>query len=244
MKKIILMAGLLLGSMVQAQEISVTGNGTVITDGQEFTYNSLEESESELTLIATNISDENINIKMRLDEMTNTNGQNVQFCFGELCFFSVSEGSMVPTNASGVTLEPGETNNPNDHFWNNNPGIDGTSAVEYVITFVKVDDEGEVIDDLLTFTYIYQPTLSTTDINTLQNMGISLNQTLVKEQLEVTTEYAGTMDVYAVNGQIVKSVALASGYQSVNASDISAGIYIVKFTNTNNQTHQVKIVKQ
>lgn len=244
MKKIILMAGLLLGSMAQAQEISVTGNGEVITDGQVFTYNSLSADESELTLIATNISDQNINIKMRLDSMTNTTGQNVQFCFGELCFFSVSEGSMVPTNPSGVTLEPGDTNNPNDHFWNNNPGIDGTSAVEYVITFVKVDDDGAVIDELLTFTYIYQPTLSTRDFSTLQDMGITINQTLVKEQLEITTEYAGKMDVYAVNGQLVKSVVLKSGYQSVNASGMSAGIYIARFTNANNQTHQIRFVKQ
>lgn len=238
------MAGLLIGSMVQAQEISVTGNGQVITDGQVFTYNSLDEAESELTLIATNVSDENINIKMRLDEMTNTNGQNVQFCFGELCFFAVTEGNMVPTNASGVTLQPGQSNNPNDHFWNNNPGIDENSAVEYVITFVKVDDEGNVIDDLLTFTYRYQSILSNSDFTALENMGITLTQTMVKNQMEVNSQHAGTINIYGLNGQLVKTAALSNGMQSVDVSGLSAAIYIVKFTTDNNKSHQVRIVKQ
>lgn len=245
MKKIILLAGLLFTGLTQAQVIEVTGNGQPITNGQTFTFNTLTpQATSELNLIVTNISDEPINLKLRMDNIeNNSDGEPLQFCFGGFCYISVNEGSMAPANTSGLTLQPGENNGDGDHFWNSGAG-DTAGPVSYQMSFVRVDNSGTVLETLLTFNYVYQPTMGVNDLASLGNIGITVNNTMVKDMLSVNASQAATMEVYGLNGKLLKTVAVTEGAQAIDLSALNTAVYIAKFTNRDKQSSSVRIVKQ
>lgn len=245
MKKIILFAGLLVCGLAQAQ-ITVMGNGTPITDGYVFTTNSLNfDGDAKLTIVSTNVSDQPINIKLRIDSMENADGNsfNVQFCVEPTCYFTVQEGSIVPPEPSGTTLAPGESSNSNDHFANAYEGDVPGLPVIYNISVIEVTDDGTVVGPLVSFTYRYEPTAGVSDFASLQNIGISLGSTLVKNQMEITAQQPATMEVFGINGQLVKKAAIAAGQQSVDVSGLHSAVYIVRFTNDKKRSSQIRIVK-
>lgn len=247
MKKIILLAGLLLTTLTQAQ-ISVEGNGEVIPNNYVYTTHILQpQGSAELDLKVTNTSNAPINLKLRIEEMVNTNGSNVQFCFGEQCFFDVVVGKTVPTNqgADGMTLAPGASNTEGDHFWNNNAGIDTNTPVKYKISIIQYTSEGVIIGEpLFTFTYVYDKNAaSTTDFASLKNMGITVNNTVVKNNIDVTATQNAKLEMFNINGQIIKTAAITSGSQSIDVSGLSNGVYITRFTNEENKTSQIRVVK-
>jgi hypothetical protein len=250
MKKIILLASLLLTTLTQAQ-ISVEGNGETIPNGYVYTTNKLQPmAAAELKLTVTNTSANPINLKLRIEEMTNAPGSAVQFCFGEQCYDNVTIGKTVPSNNTeggfGLTLAPGASNTEGDHFWNNNPGIDTNAPVKYKIAVIQYTNEGVIIGDpLFTFTYIYDKnfTAGTADFASLKNIGITLNSTVVKNSLDVTATQNAKLEMFNINGQIIKTAAITNGSQSVDVSGLSNGVYITRFTNEENKTSQIRVVK-
>lgn len=246
MKKLLLMAGVLLGTMVQAQTITVNtplGDG-VISNNEVFTFNTINTdintNTAKVPFTVTNNTAEDINIRIRVDEVSNTDGSNVQLCFG-VCLSNIHVGTLLPT----TTIPANSTTpSPDDHFLNGNAGTDTGLPVEYRITFVQADSDGNVIADLVTFTYRYDVNAATDDFTGLQNMGITLNQTVVKNQLQINASQHAAMQIYGMNGQAIQSADIKEGYQAVDVSSLSTGIYIVKFTNNKNQASQIRIVKQ
>ena len=241
MKKIILLATLLLSGLTQAQVITATGNGEAITEGKTFTFTSLGEFEANLGISVTNVSNANINLKLKANYLVNSDGSELQFCFGGECYNSIETGSTVPSTPSGVTLKPGEKNNQEDHFFNNNVGGSGNKVI-YNLSFIQVDDAGKEIATLLTFNYKYSATAGTNDFTALKNIGITVNNTVVKNTMDVTANQNATLEVYTLNGQKVKSAAIKSGSQSVDLSALSTGVYIAGFK-TGTKTSQIRIVK-
>ncbi len=241
MKKMMLVFGLAFG-FAQAQ-ITVNTNGSQITNNQEFEYHALDTS-AELPFIVTNDSDENpINIKVRVDQIQNSDGTNLQLCFGGLCFFAINQGVIYPTNFA-VTLEPGQSTTVGDHFWNSNPGDGMNYPMVYKLTFVQVDDNGVYMNDLLTFTYRYSPTLGVTDFTSLAAAGLTKINTLVSHDLQIETSENGTLEIVDLSGKTLVSRHLQAAAQSVDFSDASSGVYIVRFINDQKRSAQVKIVKQ
>lgn len=254
MKKIILFAGLLFCSLINAQEVTVQSEGVEIEEGEVFTFNQLHTLSvpQEVKIKITNTSESALNIQMRIESITNNSeGQNVQFCLAENCFFAIQEGTTVPgvtgsTPNGYMPLAPGASNNGEvDHFASGYAGDTAGEPVEYVIAIIKVDAEGTQIGEpLRTFTYKYDANaMSVDDFNSLQNMGIALNNTIVKEELNLNSAYNATMQIYAINGQLVKTAEIRTGAQSLNLSDLNAAVYIAKFTTEENKTAQIRIVK-
>lgn len=254
MKKIILFAGLLFCSLTNAQEIvSVVNDGVEIEDGQVFTFNQTHTLQvpQEVKVKVTNLTDANINLKMRMESITNNSeGQNLQFCFAAFCYNDAQEGTTVPpemdpTPEGYITLAPGASNPNGDHFASGYTGDTQGEPVEYTIVLLQVDAEGTQIGEpLRTFTYKYDANaMSVDDFNSLQNMGIALNNTIVKEELNLNSAYNATMQIYAINGQLVKTAEIRTGAQSLNLSDLNAAVYIAKFTTEENKTAQIRIVK-
>jgi hypothetical protein len=243
MKKIILFAALAFTTLIQAQVITATADGETITEGQTFITNGLNAQAATLDLVVTNVSNSDIFIKLRVNTITNADGNDVQFCFGGLCYFSIAEGNTVPTNDVLVAIEPGGTNADGDHFLNENPGTNPAADVNYNLSFIQVSSTGEVLGTLLTFNYKYSPAASASDFSALQNMGITLSSTVVKNQLDVTANTAATLELYNINGQIVKKATIAQGTQTVDISSLSSAVYFAKFTTQNNKTSQIKVVK-
>lgn len=245
MKKILLLAGLLFSGIAQAQLIQVTGNGETIENGETFTFNTLTpQAISELKLVVTNISNDPINLKLRMDNIeNNSDGEPLQFCFGGTCYFNVSEGSMVPPQVTGLTLQPGASNGNADHFWNSGAG-DIAGPVSYQMSFVRLDGAGVVQETLLTFNYVYQPTMGVDDLTSLNNMGITLENTLIKNNMNVSATQKATMEVYDVTGKLIKTATIKEGSQAIDLSGLNAAVYIAKFTTDGNRVSSTRIVKQ
>ena len=241
MKRIILLATILCCSITQAQ-VSIKGNGTEITEGQVFNSNVLSGPGSKIILVVTNNSDADVHLKLRADAVSHPTNENVQFCFGEMCYYDVSAGNKVPNGLTGLTLGPGETNPSGDHFESQNAG-NGVDPVSYSFSLIQLDESGATIAVLRTFSYVYTPTAAIDDFTSLQNIGINLGSTVVKNQLDVTTTNAATLELYNLNGQLVKTVTLAQGAQSVDISSLSTAVYVASFTTENNKKSKIRIVK-
>jgi len=240
MKKVLVFAFLLLCTALQAQLVVNTFDGGTIEDGEAFTYNSLAENQAKLRFTVTNTGTEEAYVKVRVDEITNASGGQVQLCFG-VCVYNINEGNLVPNFIlpipAGTTTESTQ-----DHFWNANPG-NGVDPVQYAFTFIEIDENGAYIADVVSFTYTYIPTAGTDDFAGLQNIGITVKNTVVKNNLDVEIGQPATMELYSVNGQLIKTAALSAGSQAIDLSALSAAVYIARFTNDKNQTSQIRIVK-
>jgi len=249
MKKLILLAAFAFSYFAQAQGIAFTtvnanGEEVAIADNQVFNYSTLAESTAKMLIHVKNNSTESFRFKVRVDDITGNpetgTNMNLQFCFSQLCYFSVIEGNKYPNNP--VVLAPGASNDPTDHFWNAYAGVDG-APVSYSFTFLEVDASGNTTQELISFTYNYQPTASVSDFTSLKNMGVTLSSTVVKNQLDVTADDNVTMELYNINGQIVKTATIAQGTQAVDMSSLSAAVYIASFTTQDNRTSKIRIVK-
>jgi Secretion system C-terminal sorting domain len=243
MKKFILSAAILFGSFAQAQVISATGNEEPITEGSTFTFNTLDEEGATLDLVVTNLTDADIYVKLKVNTITNANGEDVQFCFGGLCYFSIDEGDTVPTNNTLAPIGPGETNVAQDHFFNENPGTTVGEDVIYNLSFIQVTSTGEETGTLLTFNYKYSPTASVANFTALQNLGITLNSTSVSNNLNLKANNAATLNLYSTTGQLVKTVTIAQGSQSIDVSALASGIYVAAFTMQDGKKGDIKIAK-
>ena len=240
MKKMMLVICLAFG-FAQAQ-ITVNTNGSEITNNQVFDFHALNTS-AELPFIVTNNSEDNpINIKVRIDQVQNSDGTNLQMCFGGLCYFSITQGMIYPTNFA-FTLEPGQSTTVGDHFWNSNP-CDGVNyPMVYKLTFVEVNDSGAYLGDLLTFTYRYSPTLGMSDL-TPAAVGLAKINTLVTQNIQIETTQSGRLDIMDMSGKVVISRNVQVAAQTVDFANAQAGMYVARFTNGQNQSAQIKIVKQ
>lgn len=242
MKKIIILALFAFSSTLQAQIVSFTGNGEEITEGQTFTYNTTNERVAKLNLLATNLSDTAINLKLKANSVSEPSDLNIQFCFGGECYSNIVNGSTVPSGVSGVTLQPGQSNTQEDHFWNANPG-NGTDPVTYSISLIQVDNSGAEIATLRTFNYVYSATAGTTDFSALQNMGITVRNTVVNSLFEVNANQDASLQLININGQVVKTAAVKTGAQAIDLSGVASAVYFARFTTAQNKTAQIKIVK-
>lgn len=248
MKKIILMAGLLITSLAQAQDITVFNGDVEITEGYVFTSTSLDaDNPDKLDIHVKNISTEDIRLKLKMVSLQNADGNEffIQFCFGGNCYFSVEEGTTVgPVNSNGLVLAPNEENSEDDHFFSVYPGDTNTEDVIYNIAVIEVDIDGNQIGEpLRNFSYKYSPFASVNDLNGLKNIGIAINNTVVSKTLNVNANLNAKLELFDITGKQLKTVAITNGSQSVDLSGLNAAVYIARFTTEENKTSQVRIVK-
>lgn len=241
MKKLLLFTALFIYGIVQAQDITVnvTGGGT-IENNEIFTFNTLDAS-SKLTFTVTNNTNETMYLRTRVDEMSGTDGTDVQLCFG-VCLYNLSQGLTVPSFLIEIPANS-TTESTDDHIWNYNEG-DGTTPIVYTISFVEYDAEGNEQGNLITFTYRYQPTASAEDFAALEKAGIALESTVIGNALKVSAQQNASVTFYGTNGQVIKKAALTTGEQLIDMSGIATGVYIARFTTADNKTAQLRVVKQ
>lgn len=249
MKKIILFAGLLLSFITNAQVIDITTSGNPIEEGQVFTFNvlyngSVNPHDGKLPLLITNVSAQDIKLKIKVQTINNNAAvdNNVQLCFNEACYNHIEAGVAYPEQF--VILSPNQSNHPLDHFLNGYAGDVAGQPVTYVFKVVQYDNANNEIATLRTFTYEYVPTMGVSDLASLQNTGISVNNTVVKDVLTLNATQPANLQLFSVTGQLVKTVAVTEGTQALDLSGLNSAVYIAKFTNNNNQSSSIRIVKK
>jgi len=253
MKKIIFAAVLFAVSFAQAQtpEISAFNDDVEITEGYVFTSHSLSaQNPDKLNIKVSNLSETSLNLKLKITGMSNTanlqsdvENPKLQFCFGDECHTSVSLGGTVPSAPGGFVLAPGASNNNQDHFYSIYAGDNTSNPVIFNLAIVQVNANGTELATLRNFTYRYTATAGLNDFASLQQMGITVNNTVVKNTLDITANQNAKLEVININGQSVKKAAIVSGSQSVDLSGLSSAVYFAKFTNAENKTSQIRIVK-
>jgi hypothetical protein len=249
MKKIVLTLSLLISSLISAQDFTVTdGDGNPISNGEIFTFSSTEESEAAFYFLVHNESTEDLYFKVKGGEMINGSGSQVQFCFGELCLFNFVPGNYIPPgpNNQAVTIAPGQTNSVQDKLWNQYPGDGENYPVSYEVILVQYDtpdQDQSTGTDVFSFVYRYDPNLSVSN-HTLQQMGVAVNNTLVKNAFSFSSENNLTVEVFDLNGKVLAQYQTEAGQQTLDLSSLQNAVYIVKFASKEGKTAYSKIVKQ
>ncbi len=239
MKKIFVRGFLLLAFALQAQ-ITVTTDGNVISNGQVFAFNTTAIA-SELPFRVANNTSEPIFLKLKMTNMTNTTGSSVQFCFG-VCLYNVSAGLLVPPSFP-IEIAPGDITPNGDHFWNSNAGDGINYPIEYTLTFVQTTDEGVYVGDLLSFKYQYNPNLSVGPISDLARMGITVQQTKIKNAVDIESQEPTLMEVFSLTGQSLRHATI-NGQQSVDLSGLATGAYLLHFTSKTGAQANIRIIKE
>lgn len=245
MKKILAYTVLLCTTFAATAQMTVTTYGsieTTINDGDVFGFNSLDPDDATLYFYIHNDGDEDINVRVKVEEITNTDGSNFQFCFATLCVFDIFEDNTYPLSGGPVVIAPGETNAQYDKFQNENSGS-GTFPLDYVFKIFQVDGEDNEIGDPITFTYRYDPDLSVGE-NTLRSVGVSFDATYIDNVLQLNTTNPVQIKMYNLNGQHILSQQLQAGAQTIDVTALKSGLYLAHFTNGNGKTATAKFVKK
>lgn len=229
-------------SMAQLSVTTLQGNNP-IEDGDIFYYDTNVFEDAKLKYLISNSStSETINAYVELVSFTNTDGTNLQLCVQPECFFSVTPGQSIPN--SPVVLAPGENNGNFDYFSNTNPGDGENYPMEYVLRFYTVDGNGVEVGDDITITYSYTPENFSVNQFDLNDLGITLENTVIENFLNLNLENKISIDIYDLTAKRVENFNLTSGQHELNLSGLQNGYYFLKFSDQNNRNTTLKILKK
>src|SRR5690554_4026290 len=152
----------------------------------------------------------------------NATGNLFELCYAEQCYDELSVGQTLPSAPEVYPIGPGEMTGMGNHFLNYDPG-NGEDILEYVFAFRQYEADGLTeIGTPLTFTYRYNPTLGVEDMSTV---NLSIQSTVVSDQLVLTVNEPVQMIVYDIQGRLVKQMEFENGNHSVNVSDLNTQMY-------------------
>lgn len=78
-----------------------------------------------------NVSNSIINVKMRFEPINITNGQEISFCWGPICYPPKDE-PFEPADL--ITLQPEQSTNPNEFYATFSPnGLEGKTSVKFIL---------------------------------------------------------------------------------------------------------------
>jgi len=218
-------------------------DGTPILDGDSFEFDTTVFEDAKLKFVISNSSStETINVLAEMVSFTNTNGSNLQFCVAPECFFNVSSGSTIPN--SPIVLAPGEDNGNFDYFSNSNPGDGENYPMTFTIRFFMLDGNDVEVGDDITITYNYTPENFSVNQFDLNDMGITLENTVVEDFLNLNLEKKISIDIYDLNAKRIENYNLTSGQHELNMSNLQNGYYFLKFSDQNNRNTTLKILKR
>lgn len=237
MKLKILFASLLfVGMSANAQFHVETHEGDPIVDGQTLNFGGVGDPDGNLKFwVYNDNANEDINMRIEFVSGTNTDGSNMELCFG-LCFTGITIGESYPIN-DFVTIAPGHHQiSSGDHFLL----IDGQNGImDFNFRFYQVDGSGNQVGDDLNFLFHYDPALGVADSTKL---NFSMQSTVINGEMVLNVNELLQLEVYDIQGRLVKNQQLEVGRQLVNMSDLSAQTYIFKFQNKMGQSQVTKVV--
>lgn len=242
--KLILSTLFFLSSYLSIAQMSITDlQGNPIQDGSTITSSTVNLEDAKFHYVLGNSSSDNsINILIEVVSFSNTDGSDCQLCVQPLCFFAVNEGQSYPNNP--VTLAPNSDNGLNDYFSNTNPGDGQNYPLEYVLRFYQVDDNGQEIGSDITVTYQYTPDNFSNDEFDLEDMGITIQNTIVNEHMKLDSKINARFNVYDVNSRLIDTFQFNQGQHNFDMSKLNAGNYFLVFVDQVGRKSYARIQKQ
>src|SRR5690606_27533073 len=98
-------------------------------------------------------------------------------------------------------------------------------------------------NEIISFGYKYQSTMNTDNFEALKNMGIVVNNTVVKNNLNIDATANASVQLYDITGKLVRTAKIENGSQAIDLSGLNSAVYIAKFKTEDNRATQIKIVK-
>ncbi|WP_299119683.1 T9SS type A sorting domain-containing protein [uncultured Winogradskyella sp.] len=241
MKKKLLFMSLILASYMSFAQFEVRdkSDDSIVTDGQTISFSEAGCGYSDpcnWKFDVTNTTAEAIYMRIFVDNLTNTDGSNFQLCFAGVCLNNVTLNSGYPNTAA--MIGPGATNSAGNNFWNQNDPTT-TTPMTWTLRFQAFDAGGTEIGTPLSVTYNFDPSLS---IDDSELTSVEIFPTQVKNELNVSSNEDLTAEFYDILGKKVKQVKVASGESTINVSNLSPQLYVIRFSNNTGKTLVRKIV--
>lgn len=239
--KLLLLSVLGSVAMANAQYTVADRTGNILSDGDIIEYGTTAYPDASYEFYVTNENpSEEIYTRIEFVDAINADGSMFELCYG-LCYTGITIGQTVPLTPETLVIGVGETTLEGNHFYNADPG-NGTDLVEYIFTFHQYEADGVTeIGTPLTFTYRYNPTLG---VNENNKVNLSVQSTVVTNELVLNVNEPVSMLVYDIQGRIVKQARVETGRQTINMSDLSSQAYILQFQNERGATQTTKIIVQ
>ncbi len=243
--KLLLLSLLGTVTIASAQYTVKDDRGNELHDGDIIEFGTTSYPEAEYAFFVTN-DNTSETIYSRIEYISETNAQDPNFeqlCYGVQCYFGIELGSTVPpASEDAAIIGPGETTGIGNHLYSDDPG-NGVDNVDFVFTFKQYESASSMVEigTPLTFTYRYNPTLG---VNEVSKVNLSVQSTIVRDQLVLTVNEPVQMMMYDIQGRLVKQARFESGNHNVNVSDLSSQTYIVQFKNNGGAIKTTKIVVQ
>ncbi len=222
--------------------------GQQINDGDVITINT---NNFTTHVIATNTDTQNIYLAIDVLNVTNTNGTEMEFCFGIAgmgsCHFKMNIGDHY---SSGGSIEPGASTQNTDidfthhdgtaHDNDGNPLNFPSYPKDYVIKiYASYSNDGSQVGNAITFTYRYDPNAN--GINSLDKEQIQFF--VSGKSIKISTEKSLSFHIYDLTGKEVFSEQILSGNHQISLNDLHKGIYIAEFNTGNKKIYRKFIMK-
>ena len=243
MKKTILLLLLILSSISLQAQFTLTNyeSGQQINDSDIIT---VSQSVETYTIIATNNFSYGVNLGFDVVSETNTDGSEVEICFGVNEQGHCYSGGFQPIVAGthydgGAVLNPGEhTGNSDIHIVHNDNG-NGPYPKEYVFKIAAKDTSGNEVASV-TFTYRYDPNANIIDSVFSKD---EFNVISLSGKLQITNKQNLKISLFDLTGKKVKSLEISAGVNEINTSNFTKGLYIINASNRQKQITRKIIIK-
>lgn len=239
MKRIFKIIFLLMITSTFAQFTAKVG-GIIMTDGYVVSVGTTSYPENDKSFSITNTSSSIINVRLGVVSFTNTDGTNLQVCIGN-CVNGVTAGQSFP-NPGHITLNPGQTTANNSILVANFDAGNGSQIIDYNLKFYQVDGSSNEIGTPINFTYRFDPNLSAQNFDTLKNIGIQIENTLVNQDFKILATQNTTIALYDINGRALVQSNLKVGENVINVQNLTSGMYVASFSTEDGKTATAKIM--
>ena len=227
--------------LIQAQFTVATQEGTPITDGSVFTYDTYGTpplpNGSDLSFDITSSSTNTMNIRFKYVSNLNTDGSGTNLCIFGSC---IEEGDINVGQIWSTTIAAGGMTDNGDHFYNSDAGS-GTYPIDYVFKIYEVDGGENEIGDSISFTYRYDGPASVEDI---AQVGFKLYPTISADFVNLSINESVIATLTNLSGQTIKKYTFSKGTHQVDISTLSQNLYYLTLTNKQGQRSLAKIIKQ
>lgn len=220
---------------VNAQFSMTTHADEPIENNQTFSFNTTEEAEAKLGYIVHNDSSELILMKAEVAELTGTDGTDFEICFGGSCYFSVTDGQIIPQ--SPVAIQPGQIQGMFDHMWNKSTA---NPYIEVKMKFYTVDSFGNPTGEPFYVNYVYNENLGVNDLSS--NVKSQVKNTVVRDYLALDLTEMSNINIYAMDGKLVKSLQANQGDTQLNLSNLNKGQYVVVVKTASGEVTSTKVM--
>ncbi len=227
MKQTLFTLLIFLSSLLHAQiTIHNSNTNTDIHQGDTVVTN---QDHTPTYVTVTNNYSFDINLKLTVVSINNTDGREMSLCFGVngmgQCLNQIQTGAVYD---GGAALTSGATTGHNDIDFNHIEGNNGASfsnyPKDYVFKLSALRASDNSILEEITFTYRYDPNAQ--NIDHFENHDFKVKS--LTGNLLVETPVATQLFMYNMTGQQVKEFDLSEGKNYIDTADLNKGIYILR----------------